>query len=97
MDERPIGIDIEGIRHADEELIKRVMNEGEMELVNEGMSELEKNRAFTRLWTQKEAVVKLKGTGIESFEQLQNILSEDRKIEISTFEKDNYIYSIAYE
>ena len=40
VDDYPIGIDIEGIRHADEELIKRVMNAEEMELVNEGMSEL---------------------------------------------------------
>ena len=96
VDEKPIGIDIEAIRHADEELIKRTMNEAERELVNEGMSELERDRAFIRLWTQKEAVVKMQGTGITSFEQVQKILEiGDWKLE--TIEKENYIYSIAYE
>ena len=87
-DDRPIGIDIEGIRHADEDLIARTMNEQE----REGMDD----RKFTRLWTQKEAVVKAQGVGIQSFEQLQHIMSKSRNLEISTFEKDKYIYSIAY-
>ena len=96
VDDKPIGIDIEAVRHADEELIARTMNEAERELVNEGMSALERDRAFIRLWTQKEAVVKMQGTGITSFEQVQKILEiGDWKLE--TFEKANYIYSIAYE
>jgi 4'-phosphopantetheinyl transferase len=87
--DEPVGIDIEHIRHADPELIERVMNNGERQRIHS-------ERDFTRLWTQKEAVVKWQGTGIESFEQLQNILSESRDIVISTFEKEKYIYSIAY-
>ena len=89
IDDEPIGIDIEGIRHADEELIARTMNETELQLIHS-------DRDFTRLWTQKEAVVKAQGTGIESFEQLQNLLPEVQDLEISTIEKENYIYSIAY-
>ena len=103
LDDEPIGIDIESIRHADEELIRRTMNEIEQQQIHS-------NRDFTRLWTQKEAVVKMLGTGIESFEQLQNILSESRDHEITrsrnnsalnglrieTIEKEKYIYSIAY-
>jgi len=88
IDDRPIGIDIEGIRHADEDLIARTMSEEE----RAGMDE----RKFTHLWTQKEAVVKAQGVGIQSFEQLQHIMSKSRDLEISTFEKDKYIYSIAY-
>ena len=88
IDDRPIGIDIEGIRHADEDLIARTMSEEE----RAGMDE----RKFTRLWTQKEAVVKAQGVGIQSFEQLQHIMSKSRDLEISTFEKDKYNYSIAY-
>ena len=88
IDDQPIGIDIEGIRHADADLIARTMSEEE----REGMDE----RKFTRLWTQKEAVVKAQGVGIQSFEQLQHIMSKSRDLEISTFEKDKYIYSIAY-
>ena len=88
--DKPIGIDIESIRHADPELIERTMNAEERQ-------QIQSDRDFTRLWTQKEAVAKALGTGITSFEQLQNILSIYRNIEISTKEKDNYIYSIAYE
>ncbi len=90
IDDQPIGIDIEGIRHADEDLIERTMNERERLAIRElGM------REFTRLWTQKEAIVKAQGVGIVSFEQLQGIRIQDSGFRIQTFEKENYIYSIA--
>ena len=87
IDDQPIGIDIESIRHAHEDIIERTMNAAE----RAGMDD----RKFTRLWTQKEAVVKAAGTGIYSFEQLQTIL-DNGQWTLDTFEKDNYIYSIAY-
>lgn len=87
-DDRPIGIDIEGIRHADADLIARTMSEEE----REGMDE----RKFTRLWTQKEAVVKAQGVGIQSFEQLQNLLEND-EWRVESFESEKYIYSIAHK
>ena len=95
IDDLPIGIDIEAIRHADEELIRRTMNKEEQ-------NQIHNDRDFIRFWTQKEAVVKMLGTGIESFEQLQNILSRSRDHEITrpreitTIEKEKYIYSISY-
>ena len=90
IDDAPIGIDIETIRHANEDLVERTMNEKERLGIRElGM------REFTRLWTQKEAIVKAEGTGIYSFEQLQTILDNEHWT-LDTFEKDNYIYSIAY-
>ena len=89
VDDKPVGIDIESIRHAEEELIERTMNAEERRTILS-------DRDFTRLWTQKEAVVKAQGTGIESFEQLQKTLdSTDMKLD--TFETDRYIYSIAYK
>lgn len=87
VDDEQIGIDIESIRHADESLILRTMNEQERQNMDD--------RAFTRLWTQKEAIVKAQGTGITSFEQLQSIL-KNRELNIQTIEKEKYIYSIAY-
>jgi 4'-phosphopantetheinyl transferase len=95
IDDQPIGIDIESIRHADEELIARVMSEKEKSQITNHQSPIESARAFTRLWTQKEAIVKAQGTGIVSFEQLQSII-ENRESKIETIEKENYIYSIAY-
>ena len=95
VNDKPIGVDIEAIRHADAELIARTMNEEEQQQIHS-------DRDFTRLWTQKEAVVKMQGIGIQSFEQLQTILSRSRDHEttrprkIDTFEHEKYIYSIAY-
>ena len=93
IDDQPIGIDIETIRHANEDLIERTMNEAErLWVMGYGLQD----RAFTRLWTQKEAIVKAEGTGIMSFEQLQKTLMESGKWKVESFEKENYIYSIAY-
>ena len=58
-------------------------------------SQIESARAFTRLWTQKEAIVKLEGTGIESFEQLRSIRTQNTEYRIQTFENENYIVSLA--
>lgn len=87
INEQPIGIDIEAIRHANEDLIERTMSEEERVGIDD--------RQFTRLWTQKEAIVKAQGVGIQSFEQLQTII-DNRESNIETFEKEKYIYSIAY-
>ena len=93
INDTQIGIDIEAIRHADEDLIARTMNEEErLQVTGYGVPD----RMFTRLWTQKEAIVKAEGTGILSFEQLQSII-ENRKSKIETIEKEKYIVSIAYE
>ena len=97
LDDQPIGIDVEAIRNVDQDLILRTMNEEEQKQIHS-------NRDFTRLWTQKEAIVKAQGVGIVSFEQLQGIRSQDSGFlswrndyfRIQTVEKEKYIYSIAY-
>lgn len=94
IDETPVGIDIEGIRRTDEDLMKRVMNEEERSAVS---SALLADRAFTRIWTQKEAVVKAEGVGIQSFEQLQMVLEKNKEWQVESFETETYIYSIAYK
>lgn len=94
VDEQPIGIDIESIRHADEELIERTMNEEEQRMIR---SAAQPDRMFTRLWTQKEAVVKAEGSGICSFEQLQTLLPANKTYRLETIEKEKYIYTIAYK
>lgn len=88
VDDQPIGIDIEHIRRAKADLIERTMNETERKQIKDA-------RDFTRLWTQKEAVVKAQGIGITSFEQLQHLLPDD-SYHIQTIENEKFIYSIAY-
>ena len=93
IDDEPIGIDIEQIRHADDELIARTMNEEEQNSIRHAAFP---DTAFIRLWTQKEAIVKAQGTGILSFEQLQHV-AKLSPFELETIEKEKYIYSIAYK
>lgn len=87
MDDQPVGIDVEAIRNVEQDLILRTMNEEEQQQIHS-------NRDFTRLWTQKEAILKMEGTGITSFEQLQGLSISDYRIQ--TIEKEKYIYTIAY-
>ena len=94
VDDQPIGIDIESVRSADESLIERTMCEEERRMINDANDA--RDRMFIRLWTQKEAVVKAVGTGIESFEQLQGIRYQNLGFTVETVEKEKYIYSIAY-
>lgn len=65
-----IGIDIESIRHVDKALIERTMN---MEEQAQIAAASDSNRAFTDLWTQKEAILKARGTGI--VDDLSTVLS----------------------
>lgn len=88
--ENEVGIDIESIRKADADLIARTMNEQERLAIRN-------DRDFTRLWTQKEALVKAQGVGIHSFEQLQKIVEESKGWSVESFENEKYIYSIAYK
>ena len=91
LDDQPIGIDIESIRRFDPELVTRTMSLSEQTLI---ATSVHPERAFIRLWTQKEAILKMQGTGITSFEQLQTLPISDYRIH--TIEKEKYTYTIAY-
>lgn len=93
IDNQPIGIDIEAVRHADKELIERTMTKAEQDLISNAK---DPNRAFTNLWTRKEAVVKAQGVGICSFEQLQTVL-EKTEFRTQSEEHEKYTFSIAYK
>lgn len=79
---RPIGVDVEQIRHPSDGLVERTMNRVEQDLISasrvqhlshDSHSCPNPDTAFTALWTQKEAVLKLRGTGI--VDDLQDVLS----------------------
>lgn len=91
VSEIPIGIDIERIRTAKPDLVAYTMNEEEQ---NEIWAAESPDIAFTRLWTQKEAVLKMQGTGIIS--DIKNTLADIHRIDIQTkvvMEK-KYVYSL---
>ena len=92
VSENPIGIDIEAIRSFKPELMRKTMNEDEqLRITSSAIPEVE----FIRLWTQKEALLKLQGTGIIS--DLHHVLTHAQDVswtEISSLDK-GYICTIA--
>lgn len=90
----PIGIDIEHLRTAKPELVARTMNEAEQEHIWQSS---DPDWAFTQLWTKKEAVLKMNGTGITSLDGIKNTLVALDNIELQTKVNINkqYAYSLA--
>ena len=85
VSDKPVGVDIETIRPYKETLARYAMNDDELQLINGSALE------FTKLWTQKEAVVKLSGRGITT--DLKSVLTSFAG-ELQTTVTDNYVYSI---
>ena len=92
VSENPIGIDIEAIRTFSPDLMRKTMNEDEqLRITSSAIPEVE----FIRFWTQKEALLKLQGTGIIS--DLHYVLTHAHDVswtEISPLDK-GYICTIA--
>lgn len=94
ISENPIGIDIEVIRTFKPELMRKTMNLTEQQHI---ISSTNPDLEFIRLWTQKEAYLKLKGTGIIT--DLHNTLAQKQDIvwkEVSNLQLE-YICTIAVE
>lgn len=89
-DARPVGIDIETIRPYKPALAEYVMNEAELAEIAAADSSEE---AFTRLWTQKEAVLKLQGTGILS--DMKNVLPAAARLTTIVCREKGYVLTIA--
>lgn len=90
ISDRPVGIDIESVsRKVSDSLIRYSMTCEEAEGI---ALSIDKDRAFLRLWTQKEAVAKLLGTGIR--DDFKHILAQD-DYDIETQESERWVMSIA--
>ena len=91
VSENPIGIDIEVIRTLKPELMRKTMSPAEQQRIT---SSVAPDIEFIRLWTQKEALLKLQGTGIIS--DLHHVLDHAQEVawtEISHLSPD-YICTI---
>lgn len=88
----PVGVDVERIGRYREELARHCMNEKELADIQTSNN---REVTFTQLWTQKEALVKLWGTGITN--DLKSILLHTENVSIETVvnEEKGYVYSIA--
>ncbi|MCD8283005.1 MAG: 4'-phosphopantetheinyl transferase superfamily protein [Prevotella sp.] len=88
----PVGIDIERRGRYSDLLARKVMNEKELRSL---AAAADRDLAFTRLWTCKEAILKLQGTGIAG--DMQNVIPDNPGITLFTFEKRGYVCAIAQE
>jgi len=84
----PVGIDVESDRNISDGLVERVMNPVEQSAIRGAASQ---QQEFLRLWTRKEAVLKLRGTGI--VDNMSDVLNGTELV--STTECDGYVWSVA--
>lgn len=87
-----VGIDIEKIRTYHEAIVKKVFNTKQKAelLTKEGD---ERNKSFTRIWTECEAILKLKGIGFAEEKDCED--GGDFAYAIHTTQIDDYILTCA--
>ena len=90
VSDQPVGIDIESYRQVSDSLIRYTMNEEERRIIAESDDPI---RVFTEYWTKKEAVFKLRGTGITH--DLHGLLQGNEVVVTHVNEERQYAYSIA--
>jgi 4'-phosphopantetheinyl transferase len=90
LSKKEIGIDIEEIAAYKESLADYICNENEFAELQNSENQAE---AFYRLWTMKEAVFKMLGTGITK--EIKNILNIPN-INIDTHKIGNYFISVSF-
>ena len=92
VDNAPIGIDIESFRNVNEALVRKTMNDNEIVAINASEEPLE---TFIAYWTKKEAVLKLRGTGI-STDMYQVLDGIGYRLETHINKEKRYALTIAY-
>ena len=85
----PVGIDVESIREYRESLVRYTMNDAEVLSIE---SSPDPARAFIRLWTMKEATLKLYGTGISN--DMKPVI-DSKRLRYTSVEEPRYVYTVA--
>ena len=88
---RPVGVDVESIREYRDSLVRYTMNDQEVQQIERAERP---DVEFIRLWTMKEAVLKLSGRGI--VDDLKHVLTDTKTSELTTVvdPEVRYVYSI---
>ena len=91
VSDQPVGVDVESIREYKESLARYTMNDQELEQIARAERP---DVEFIRLWTMKEAVLKLSGRGI--VDDLKHVLTDTKTSELTTVvdPEVRYVYSI---
>lgn len=89
IDDNPVGIDVEKVRHINLSVVKRVCTEMELEYVFCSKQDIYKR--FFEIWTLKEAYFKCIGTGITELKEVDVFRDVNRK---ESFWLGEYVVSI---
>lgn len=87
---QPVGVDVETIRHFKEPLARYTMNDDELSLITASSAP---DVEFVKLWTKKEAVLKLLGTGIRN--NMKDVLVGQPPVTTVVNLQRGYVYSLA--
>ena len=87
VSDQPIGVDVESIREYKENLVRYTMNDEEISQISSAENPAV---AFIRLWTMKEATMKLIGTGISN--DMKTVI-DNHLYQYTTIEKQGYLYT----
>ena len=88
---RPVGVDVESIREYKESLVRYTMNDLEISLIE---SDPSPDVMFIRLWTMKEATLKLSGRGISN--NMKEVVDTD-KLDYISVELPHYVYTVCQQ
>ena len=88
ISDHPVGIDVESIREYKESLVRYTMNETEIREIELAESPAV---AFIRLWTMKEATIKLMGMGIS--DGMKEVI-DTTNYHYTTVDRQQYIYTV---
>ena len=91
LSDQPVGVDVESIREYKDSLVRYTMNDQEVQQIERAERP---DVEFIRLWTMKEAVLKLSGQGIT--DNLKDVLLHTKTSELTTVvdPEVRYVYSI---
>lgn len=88
ISDHPVGIDVESIREYKESLVRYTMNDDEVQQIESSETPAS---TFIRLWTMKEATMKLIGTGISN--DMKNVI-DTATYQYTTVDRQQYIYTV---
>ena len=89
ISDAPVGIDVESIRSYKDSLVHYTMNDEEQLRIQRAVNPAAE---FIRLWTMKEAALKLIGTGISN--DLKMVLQANPQLHFTSYEAPAYIYTV---